>query len=130
MNDLVRDNQPQNLGATEETSEFASLLLQEFKPKTERAREAVETAVRTLAEQALAQTRPGVQRRDQVDRVDHRRHRRQAHRSGQSGHSPPRFPATGKRLAWPALPGQQHRCLLYTSPSPRDGLLSRMPSSA
>lgn len=46
----------QNLGATEETSEFASLLLQEFKPKTERAREAVETAVRTLAEQALAQT--------------------------------------------------------------------------
>ena len=27
---------------------------------------------------------------------------------------------------------QQHRipCLLYTSPSPRDGLLSRMPSSA
>ena len=23
-----------------------------------------------------------------------------------------------------------HRCLLYTSPSPRDGLLSRMPSSA
>src|SRR5215216_3800907 len=45
-----------NLGATEETSEFASLLMQEFKPKTERAREAVETAVRTLAEQALAQT--------------------------------------------------------------------------
>ena len=24
----------------------------------------------------------------------------------------------------------RHRCLLYTSPSPRDGLLSRMPSSA
>ena len=24
----------------------------------------------------------------------------------------------------------KHRCLLYTSPSPRDGLLSRMPSSA
>ena len=23
-----------------------------------------------------------------------------------------------------------HNCLLYTSPSPRDGLLSRMPSSA
>ena len=23
-----------------------------------------------------------------------------------------------------------HDCLLYTSPSPRDGLLSRMPSSA
>ena len=27
-------------------------------------------------------------------------------------------------------PRQFHRCLLYTSPSPRDGLLSRMPSSA
>ena len=26
--------------------------------------------------------------------------------------------------------GQQQRCLLYTSPSPRDGLLARMPSSA
>ena len=25
---------------------------------------------------------------------------------------------------------QRHACLLYTSPSPRDGLLSRMPSSA
>ena len=25
---------------------------------------------------------------------------------------------------------QQYTCLLYTSPSPRDGLLSRMPSSA
>ena len=27
-------------------------------------------------------------------------------------------------------PGQIFSCLLYTSPSPRDGLLSRMPSSA
>ena len=26
--------------------------------------------------------------------------------------------------------GQARTCLLYTSPSPRDGLLSRMPSSA
>ena len=26
--------------------------------------------------------------------------------------------------------GQDQLCLLYTSPSPRDGLLSRMPSSA
>ena len=25
---------------------------------------------------------------------------------------------------------ENQRCLLYTSPSPRDGLLSRMPSSA
>ena len=27
-------------------------------------------------------------------------------------------------------PGKGILCLLYTSPSPRDGLLSRMPSSA
>ena len=29
-----------------------------------------------------------------------------------------------------ADPKLAHSCLLYTSPSPRDGLLSRMPSSA
>ena len=28
------------------------------------------------------------------------------------------------------VPGLAKTCLLYTSPSPRDGLLSRMPSSA
>ena len=28
------------------------------------------------------------------------------------------------------LAGKYQTCLLYTSPSPRDGLLSRMPSSA
>ena len=32
----------------------------------------------------------------------------------------------GSALAWEGT----HCCLLYTSPSPRDGLLSRMPSSA
>ena len=26
--------------------------------------------------------------------------------------------------------GEERNCLLYTSPSPRDGILSRMPSSA
>ena len=33
---------------------------------------------------------------------------------------------------WPLLTEaeRQEGCLLYTSPSPRDGLLSRMPSSA
>ena len=30
----------------------------------------------------------------------------------------------------PNLNGNVYTCLLYTSPSPRDGLLSRMPSSA
>src|SRR5437870_8002575 len=37
-------------------TEFDALLKKEFKPKTDEAREAVERAVRTLAEQALAQT--------------------------------------------------------------------------
>jgi type VI secretion system protein ImpC len=40
--------------ATEETSAFAALLDREFKPKSDRAREAVESAVQTLAQQALA----------------------------------------------------------------------------
>jgi type VI secretion system protein ImpC len=43
-------------GATIEVSEFDSLLKKEFKPKTDRAKEAIETAVKTLAEQALAGT--------------------------------------------------------------------------
>ncbi|WP_250512933.1 type VI secretion system contractile sheath large subunit [Caballeronia sp. INDeC2] len=37
-------------------NEFAQLLEQEFRPKTEHARESVELAVRTLAEQALEQS--------------------------------------------------------------------------
>lgn len=37
-----------------EESDFGSLLLKEFKPQSDKARDAVETAVRTLAEQALA----------------------------------------------------------------------------
>ena len=44
-------------------------------------------------------------------------------------------PASPDRAAEPQGPGMDRRappgpCLLYTSPSPRDGLLSRMPSSA
>ena len=41
---------------TQDGGEFASLLNREFKPKTDRAREAVEAAVQTLAQQALANT--------------------------------------------------------------------------
>ena len=43
--------------ATEELSEFESLLNTQFKPKTESAKSAVHSAVRTLAEQALGSTR-------------------------------------------------------------------------
>jgi type VI secretion system protein ImpC len=42
--------------ATTELSDFSSLLQKEFKPKSDRAKEAVEQAVQTLAEQALAGT--------------------------------------------------------------------------
>ena len=35
-----------------------------------------------------------------------------------------------RNYTWEELAGQLYICLLYTSPSPRDGLLSRMPSSA
>ena len=41
---------------TLDANEFASLLKKEFKPQTDRAREEVETAVLTLAQQALATT--------------------------------------------------------------------------
>jgi type VI secretion system protein ImpC len=41
---------------TVEVSDFQALLGKEFRPKTERAREQVETAVKTLAEQVLAGT--------------------------------------------------------------------------
>ena len=41
-------------GAVEESSDFASLLQKEFRPKSDQAKTAVESAVKTLAEQALA----------------------------------------------------------------------------
>lgn len=43
-------------GATIEASEFETLLGKTFKPKTDRAKEAIQAAVSTLAEQALANT--------------------------------------------------------------------------
>jgi type VI secretion system protein ImpC len=42
--------------ATAEGSEFTSLLQKQFKPQTERARDEVEAAVRTMAQQALEKT--------------------------------------------------------------------------
>jgi type VI secretion system protein ImpC len=44
-------------GATVEAGDFASLLSKNFKPQSDRAREEVESAVRTLAQQALGQTK-------------------------------------------------------------------------
>src|SRR5881296_1215787 len=42
--------------ATAELNDFEALLNKEFKPKTDERKSAVQTAVRTLAEQALAGT--------------------------------------------------------------------------
>ena len=46
----------QSAGGAVEFSEFSQLLNREFKPKSDKAQEAVSSAVRTLAEQALANT--------------------------------------------------------------------------
>ena len=45
--------QNEQTGGTLEMSDFGSLLQKEFKPQSDKAKEAVESAVRTLAEQAL-----------------------------------------------------------------------------
>ena len=42
----------------------------------------------------------------------------------------PGTPPVDPNMVIPAQMGDDSSCLLYTSPSPRDGLLSRMPSSA
>ena len=44
-------------GVEYEGGDFASLLNKEFKPKSDEAKSAVESAVLTLAQQALAQTK-------------------------------------------------------------------------
>src|SRR5689334_4158617 len=48
---------PQREDLTLEGNELATLLQKEFKPKSDEAKGAVEQAVRTLAEQALSQTK-------------------------------------------------------------------------
>ncbi|MCB1768475.1 MAG: type VI secretion system contractile sheath large subunit, partial [Candidatus Competibacteraceae bacterium] len=56
MAETSQDTQVQGEVETLEASEFSSLLQREFKPKSDQAKEAVESAVRTLAEQALQYT--------------------------------------------------------------------------
>src|SRR5437899_8569186 len=53
---MATELQAQGQGGAFEPTELQSLLNKEFKPRSDAAKEAVETAVRTLAEQALAQT--------------------------------------------------------------------------
>src|ERR1051325_5662229 len=57
MADPKSQQDAQAEAGTVEATEFDSLLRKEFKPKTDEAKEAVERAVRTLAEQALSQTK-------------------------------------------------------------------------
>ncbi len=54
MAELEKDVQAQAEATTLEAGDFASLLNQEIRPKSDRAREEVENAVQTLAEQAIA----------------------------------------------------------------------------
>jgi len=57
MSDLTqKETQPDPEVAKTAKEDFSALLLKEFKPKSTRAKEAVETAVQTLAEQALRST--------------------------------------------------------------------------
>lgn len=56
MADSKQQSSAQTQVGTIESSDFSSLLNKEFKPKSDRAKEAVENAVKTLAEQALGQT--------------------------------------------------------------------------
>jgi type VI secretion system protein ImpC len=53
---MATQQQAEGQGAGFEASDLQGLLNKEFKPRSDAAKEAVETAVRTLAEQALAAT--------------------------------------------------------------------------
>src|SRR5580765_5802325 len=53
---MATEQQGQGQAGAFEPSELQTLLNKEFKPRSDAAKEAVETAVRTLAEQALSQT--------------------------------------------------------------------------
>ncbi len=56
MADAQQSTEAAGAAETIEINEFESLLSKEFKPKSDKAQEAVTTAVQTLAEQALSQT--------------------------------------------------------------------------
>ena len=56
MDQEKQESQRQPEAAEIQADEFSSLLQKEFKPKSTKAREAVENAVKTLAEQALQDT--------------------------------------------------------------------------
>ncbi len=53
---MATEQQTEGQSPTLEVSELDQLLQKEFKPRSDAAKEAVESAVRTLAAEALAQT--------------------------------------------------------------------------
>src|SRR6478752_1870810 len=59
MSDIPQssESKPELQGATLEGNDLAALLNKEFRPKSDEAKTAVQTAVQTLAQQALSQTR-------------------------------------------------------------------------
>ena len=56
MPDEKTEAADQQQSETLEPSEFGSLLQKEFKPKSDRKKEAIQIAIQTLAEQVLADT--------------------------------------------------------------------------
>ena len=94
---------------TRDPDEFASVLKQSFKPRSERAATEVENAVTTLVQQALADTSLDQGRRPRHDRGDDRAPRREAVGAGERDHPRAGVPADRERLARPALPRLQLR---------------------
>ena len=104
-NSKVRRQPP----ALAEADEFAAMLKQNFKPRSDRAASEVENAVQTLVTQALADSSAGQERRHRHDRGDDRPPRRKAFGADERGAARARVPATRERVARPALPRLQLR---------------------
>ena len=92
-----------------EADEFAALLKQNFKPRSERAASEVENAVQTLVTQALADSSLVKGDVHRHDRGDDRAARREAHGADERDPARAGVPAAGERLARPALSRLQFR---------------------
>ena len=92
-----------------EPSDFSTLLKKEFNPKSDRAQEAVENAVRTLAEYVLKDVSfvsPDAVRTIEAIKADDRP---KVERTDQPDPPQPGLSKIGNRLARIAPSGQQHR---------------------
>ena len=100
--DPLAQAQPQAAAGVLETSDFSSLLQKEFKPKSDRAKEAVEEAVQDPRPAGAGRHGHRLRRRDQDDPVDHRRDRQEADRADQPDHAPRRISSRWK-ASWRGL---------------------------